>query len=312
MSSLRIYKYSGAGNDFIVLADGIPSTGGTEAAVSGCALPAEAGDYRNTSAVSRICDRNSGFRAADGRIGADGLMILSLPGPASGGGQRPAVDFRMEYFNADGSGGMMCGNGGRCIAAFADFLGIRPQDGRQFVFEAPDGLHTAEILSRDGRRCTVRLKMIDAFGLRRVLGGWFLNTGTRHFVLFTDDADKIDVAGKGAELRWDPEFAPEGANVNFVSRLPDGSLKIRTFEKGVEAETLACGTGITAAAIAAWNEGIPPSERDGEMLRYRLHARTDDLAVDFSPCGEYENQPGQQSGAVATEVYLTGPAERIG
>lgn len=209
----------------------------------------------------------------------------------------------------------MCGNGGRCIVAFADFLGIRPAEGKAFVFEAPDGLHTGEILSRNGSRCIVRLKMIDAFGLKRVLGGRFLNTGTRHFVLFTDDVEAVDVAAKGAELRWNPEFSPEGANVNFVSPLPDGSLKIRTFEKGVEAETLACGTGITAAAIAAWNEGIPPAGQDGDIVRYRLHARTDELSVDFRP-GRPDTEDSRprevpQPGVTASDVYLTGPAERI-
>ena len=241
MSSLQLYKYSGAGNDFIVLADGVPG-GAPGYDASGWSCDASA--YRDAALIGRICDRRGGFRAADGRTGADGLMILTAAEPAR-------ADFRMEYYNSDGSGGMMCGNGGRCIVAFADFLGLKPSDGNSFVFEAPDGLHTGEIISRQNRRCTVRLKMIDAFGLRRVLGGWFLNTGTRHFVLFKEDADKVDVASEGSRLRHDAEFAPEGANVNFVSRMPDGALKIRTFEKGVEAETLACGTGITAAAIAA-------------------------------------------------------------
>ena len=340
MSSVRLFKYSGAGNDFIVLADGFEPVGhdgvlagdfGSEGTVS-AALPEEASGYGAPEVIRRLCDRRTGFKAADGRIGADGLMMLSPSADA---------DFRMEYYNSDGSGGMMCGNGGRCIVAFADFLGIRPAEGKAFVFEAPDGLHTGEILSRNGSRCIVRLKMIDAFGLKRVLGGWFLNTGTRHFVLFTDDVEAVDVAAKGAELRWNPEFSPEGANVNFVSPLPDGSLKIRTFEKGVEAETLACGTGITAAAIAAWNEGIPPAGQDGDIVRYRLHARTDGLSVDFRPAGGFgrtgqnqyapaeeqyvvpadlksdgteDSRPREvpQPGVTASDVYLTGPAERTG
>lgn len=297
MSSVQLYKYSGAGNDFIVLADGFAGqVSGYEAAC----LPSDVSAYRDAELICRLCDRKNGFRAADGRTGADGLMILS-PSADS--------DFRMEYFNSDGSGGMMCGNGGRCVVAFADFLGLRPADGKAFAFEAPDGMHTGEILSRDRGRCIVRLRMIDAFGLYRVLGGWFLNTGTRHFVLFTDDVDTVDVAGRGTELRRAPEFAPEGANVNFVSGLPDGSLKIRTFEKGVEAETLACGTGITAAAIAAWYDGIPPYAGAGGRAEYMLHARTDSLSVDFVPASSPDS--GIPDGAVATEVYLTGPAERI-
>ena len=299
MSSLQLYKYSGAGNDFVVLADGVPGGApGYDASGWSCDVSA----YRDAALIGRICDRRSGFRAADGRTGADGLMILTAAEPAR-------ADFRMEYYNSDGSGGMMCGNGGRCIVAFADFLGLKPSDGNSFVFEAPDGLHTGEIISRQNRRCTVRLKMIDAFGLRRVLGGWFLNTGTRHFVLFKEDADKVDVASEGSRLRHDAEFAPEGANVNFVSRMPDGALKIRTFEKGVEAETLACGTGITAAAIAAWYEGVPPTYNGKTRAEYLLHARTDELSVDFIP--SCRPGVGLPPAAAATEVYLTGPAERI-
>lgn len=350
MSSIHLYKYSGAGNDFIVLADGIcsPDDAGSlnaEDLCTGCqdtgecCLPSDICEYRKPEIISRLCDRKTGIRAADGRIGADGLMILSLPE----GGSR-AADFRMEYYNSDGSGGMMCGNGGRCIVAFADFLGIRPRNGAEYVFEAPDGMHSGEILSKSGNRCTVRLKMIDAFGLRRVLGGWFLNTGTRHFVLFTGDVDAVDVESEGARLRHNPEFAPEGANVNFVSQTDDGSLRIRTFEKGVEAETLACGTGITAAAIAAWYAGISQDEgqdisanasqgtsqgpRNGTHVHYRLHARIDDLSVDFSPVtgGTAPGEDGQRpqgnssagthsqdpEGTIATGVYLTGPAEKIG
>lgn len=350
MSSIHLYKYSGAGNDFIVLADGIcsPDDAGSlnaEDLCTGCqdtgecCLPSDICEYRKPEIISRLCDRKTGIRAADGRTGADGLMILSLPE----GGSR-AADFRMEYYNSDGSGGMMCGNGGRCIVAFADFLGIRPRNGAEYVFEAPDGMHSGEILSKSGNRCTVRLKMIDAFGLRRVLGGWFLNTGTRHFVLFTGDVDAVDVESEGARLRHDQEFAPEGANVNFVSQAGDGSLRIRTFEKGVEAETLACGTGITAAAIAAWYAGISPDEgqdisanasqgtsqgpRNGTHVHYRLHARIDDLSVDFSPVtgGTAPGEDGQRpqgnssvgthsqdpEGTIATGVYLTGPAEKIG
>ena len=307
MSSLQLYKYSGAGNDFIVIADGVPG-GAPGYDASGWSCDASA--YRDAALIGRICDRRGGFRAADGRTGADGLMILSLPEGGDGKARTARLpDFRMEYFNSDGSGGMMCGNGGRCIVAFADFLGLKPSAGNSFVFEAPDGLHSGEIISRQIRRCTVRLKMIDAFGLRRVLGGWFLNTGTRHFVTFVEDVEKVDVEAEGPRLRHAPEFAPEGANVNFVSPAGDGSLKIRTFEKGVEAETLACGTGITAAAIAAWYEGVPPTHNGKTRAEYLLHARTDELSVDFIP--SCRPGVGLPPAAAATEVYLTGPAERI-
>lgn len=276
MLSVKLYKYSGAGNDFVLL-DGRSLDDAT------------LDHYRSAETISSLCDRHNGFLAADGRIGADGLMIL---------GSKEGLDFVMEYYNSDGSGGMMCGNGGRCITAFAHDMGIRPAGGH-YRFEAADGLHSAEILSAEGTRKIVRIGMIDAFGLREVLGGYFLNTGTRHFVLFCPDVETIDIEKQGPAFRWDVEFAPEGANVNFVTAQSDGSLKVRTFEKGVEAETLACGTGLTASAIAAHIAGIPATKTDGRRVYYQLHARQDDLSVDFIP----------ESPAV--EVFLTGPAEQI-
>lgn len=273
---MTLYKYSGAGNDFVVL-DG---------------RGADVSEFRTAERVSALCDRNSGFVAADGRVGADGLMILS---------ESADHDFRMEYFNSDGSSGMMCGNGGRCIVAFADFVGVKPSDGNVFVFEAADGLHTGEIVSRDPARVQVRLKMIDVQEFRPVLGGWFLDTGTRHFVLPVEDVEAVDVETEGRRYRWDPEFAPVGANVNFISFFEEG-LKVRTFEKGVEAETLACGTGITASAICAHLLGRPASHILGSgALSYRVFARRDELSVDFVPCSD-----------TFRDVYLTGPAERIG
>ena len=275
---IKTYKYSGAGNDFIVV-DGRKGV-----------CEEELVPFRSAEGISAMCDRKDGYKAADGRIGADGVMVLT---------DSEAYDFRMEYYNSDGSSGMMCGNGGRCITAFADELGIVPANSGAYVFEAADGLHTGEILGRDGAVKTVRIKMIDAFGMREVLGGRFLNTGTRHFVLIVDDVEKVDVEGQGSRLRHDPEFAPEGANINFISLRENGTLNVRTFEKGVEAETLACGTGITASAIAAWYEGCAPTSKDGAHVSYRLHARRDDLSVDFIPADP------------AREVYLTGPAELI-
>lgn len=276
MSSVKLYKYSGAGNDFILL-DGRK--------LDNSILE----HYRNTDTISSLCDRKSGFVAADSRVGADGLMIL---------GEKDGMDFVMEYYNSDGSGGMMCGNGGRCITAFAYDMGIRPEGG-SYRFEAADGLHSANILSCDGKLKIVRIGMIDAFGLRELLGGYFLNTGTRHFVLFCDDVEAIDIEREGAELRWNEAFAPEGANINFVTAQNDGTLKVRTFEKGVEAETLACGTGLTASAIAARLAGIEATKTDGRRVHYKLHARQDDLSVDFIPASP------------AIEVFLTGPAEEI-
>ena len=275
-----IYHFSGAGNDFVVI-------DGREGDVS---------QYREVPRIEALCKEHK----------TDGLMILvqEMPGQAGHDGRsedvmadpdRPSVDFTMEFFNPDGSGGMMCGNGGRCIVAFADYLGIKPASGDVFLFRAPDGLHTGEILARpeDGL-WTVRIKMIDVQGITPMLGGYFLNTGTRHFVKFVDDVEQVDIDTEGRALRWNEAFAPVGTNVNFVHVAPDG-LHVRTFEKGVEGETLACGTGLTASAIAAYAAGVIP---DADV---RLRARQDWLSVNFTPGADEK----------FTDVYLTGPARLV-
>lgn len=276
-SETVLYKYSGAGNDFIVI-DGRGI------------LPQE---RPAAEEIRSLCDRKTGFKAADGRIGADGFMVLD---------SSAQYDFRMEFYNPDGSSGMMCGNGGRCIVAFADFLGLEPAEGRTgYVFEAADGLHSGEILARDASVLSVRIGMIDAHGMRELPEGIFLETGTRHLVCFVDDVERVDVATEGARLRWDEVFAPIGTNVNFVEVCGDGSLRIRTFEKGVEAETLACGTGITAAAIAYHYKYS--REEASQRISVLVHARIADLTVSFVPVRDGET--------VAKEVFLTGPAEQI-
>ena len=195
---MEIYHFSGAGNDFVVI-------DGREGDVSA---------FREVPRIEALCKQYK----------TDGLMILGMPGQAGhdektqaghegkakagsdvmADSDRPSVDFTMEFYNPDGSGGMMCGNGGRCIVAFADYLGIRPSSGGVFLFMAPDGLHTGEILERlDGStgsptdRWIVRIKMIDVQGITPMLGGYFLNTGTRHFVKFVDDVEQVDVDAEG-------------------------------------------------------------------------------------------------------------------
>ena len=270
-----IYHFSGAGNDFVVI-------DGREGDVSA---------FREVPRIEALCKEYK----------TDGLMILGMPDQVGhdvmAGPDRPSVDFTMEFYNPDGSGGMMCGNGGRCIVAFADYLGIKPASGSVFLFMAPDGLHTGEILERpeDGL-WTVRIKMIDVQGITPMLGGYFLNTGTRHFVKFVDDVKRVDVDAEGKALRWDPAFAPIGTNVNFVHVAPDG-LHVRTFEKGVEGETLACGTGLTACALVAHHAGVPTATPGA----YRLRARQDWLSVNFTPGADEK----------FTDVYLTGPARLV-
>ena len=239
---------------------------------------------RETAEIRRWCAR---YRT-------DGLMILEL---------KEGFDFSMDFFNPDGTGGMMCGNGGRCITAFAAYLGIRPADGKRYHFLAPDGVHYSELLespAADGPLCwQVRLKMIDVQAIRPSKDGWFLNTGTRHLVRFVDRVAERDMEAEAKPLRWDAEYRPEGTNVNLVEVLPDG-LHVRTYEKGVEGETLACGTGITASALAAWHAGLAPYSQAEGRVKYRLQCRRGDwLAVDFLPVGTQAFR----------DVYLTGPAE---
>ena len=309
----KIYKFSGAGNDFVVI-------DGREGDVSA---------FRAVPRIEALCKQ---FKT-------DGLMIL---GPALRQAQGPdgelvepqgpAVDFTMEFYNPDGSGGMMCGNGGRCIVAFADYLGILPayrpalrqaqgpgtgqvpelvEGPAEYLFMAPYGLHTGEILERPGGstgsptdRWIVRIKMIDVQGITPMLGGYFLNTGTRHFVKFVEDVEQDDVDAEGKALRWNEAFAPIGTNVNFVHVAPDG-LHVRTFEKGVEGETLACGTGLTASAIAAYGASVIPSDPSvipsEAKESVRLRARQDWLSVNFPPGADEK----------FTDVYLTGPARLV-
>lgn len=274
----ELYKYQGAGNDFI-LVDGRRS--------AGCDASFVTEDF-----IRSICDRRYG-------IGADGLMILE---------DSDEFSFKMVYFNSDGSGGMMCGNGGRCIVAFARDLGIDRYD-----FEAADGPHDAQLLPSGD----IRLKMKDAGGIELYDDASYrIDTGTRHFVRFVESVDDVEVVPCGREIRYREEFAPVGTNVNFVEPC-DGRLLVRTYEKGVEDETYACGTGIVASAISAYVRGIVPSEivlaEEGgceapERVRYDVSALHDDLAVDFVPCfGQGDSLPE----VLAQDVWLTGPAKMI-
>lgn len=278
---MTFYKYHGAGNDFLV-ADGRSSR-----------------IDLSSDGIAALCDRHTGF-------GADGVMILS---------ESEGHDFRMDYYNSDGSGGMMCGNGGRCIVAFAADLGFR-----SFDFEAPDGPHSAELLSGEARPFSheariVRLKMKDvssAAAYENRPGGepdLFLDTGTRHVVRFVDKVNDIDVVGEGRVLRYSPDFAPVGANVNFVQVNADGSITVRTYEKGVEDETLACGTGIVASAMATWF--AHKRHEQGKIVSIPVHARISDLSVSFRP-SDVACESSAPASFSASAVYLTGPAVFVG
>ena len=294
----RFSKYHGAGNDFLIAdnRDGHLSL--------------------SEEVIRHLCDRHTGF-------GADGVMLLE-----SGSGK----DFNMVYFNPDGSGGMMCGNGGRCIVAFAADCGAVSPDST-IVFDAADGEHIASIPENGMKgEKTVRLKMKDVSGITAYPeeDGFFLDTGTRHYVKFVSGLADYPVLSEGPVLRHDSRFAPVGTNVNFVevaggpapkvrticTAKGDSStleaegqastvLAIRTFEKGVEYETLACGTGIVASAMASFVRGVPPSRTAGETVAYSVRAAIADLSVEFVP---HRNDDL----FCASDVYLTGPACFVG
>lgn len=278
MMKIRFYKYQGAGNDFLI-ADNRDGS-----------ISLTAGQ------ISALCDRRYG-------VGADGLMLLQGP-EDSGYAGSDMPDFCMTYYNSDGSGGMMCGNGGRCIVAFAADMGIA-----DFRFLAADGFHDAQILSSEGNVKIISLQMKDVrsyeyheslSGVEVPSDGYFLDTGTRHFVRIVGNLEDYDVVSEGRDIRYNAsELQPVGVNVNFIEP-SDGILKVRTYEKGVEDETFACGTGIVASCIAAYQAGILPSESSERGVKYDVMARRDRLSVSF--------RPSELSAGVAEDVFLTGPA----
>ena len=278
------YKYQGAGNDFLI-AD---NRDGHLKEIDGVLY-----GENWSKPIAEICDRRYG-------VGADGVMLLE---------NSDKYDFRMAYYNSDGSGGMMCGNGGRCIVAFAADRGIG-----HFDFEAADGFHKANIIKDDHGVKTVQLKMKDVMGMTRyekLLGvnvpssGYFLDTGTRHYVRFVEGLDSYDIVSEGRTIRFKGhELEPLGANVNFVEPAEEGAIRVRTYEKGVEDETFACGTGIVASAMASYAHGVRPriGESDSGHINalYTVYAKRDILAVSFDVV------PGE--GWSAENVWLTGPA----
>lgn len=190
----------------------------------------------NTKLIAQMCDRRFG-------IGADGLILLEA---------HTELDFNMVYFNADGQQSSMCGNGGRCMVHFAKSLGII-QDTTSFW--AIDGLHHASISGNQ-----VALQMQDVIGVEEHSDYCFLNTGSPHHVVIVDNVDNVDVAKEGVHLRY-TLYGEAGANINFVSPAGKNTFKVRTYERGVEAETLSCGTGVTAVALAMHKLGKSTAEK---------------------------------------------------
>ena len=242
-------KYQGAGNDFIIIDNrkGLFS-------------------IDNHTLINKLCDRRFG-------IGADGLILIC---------NDHEFDFEMKYYNSDGYEGSMCGNGGRCSAAFALKEGIADKN---MTFRAIDGIHNAFLNDK-----LISLSMNDVEKSEIINDNFFLNTGSPHYIIFSENIDNIDVNSLGKEIRMSPDFAPGGTNVNFVQK-SGNQIFVRTFERGVESETLSCGTGVTASAIAAVLSGHYDSNN------VSVRTKGGELSVSFNIAGER-----------ITDIWLTGPA----
>ena len=250
---IHFYKYQGTGNDFIMIDN-----------------RDKVFDRTDQKDIALLCDRRFG-------IGADGLILLE---------SHPTCDFKMVYYNSDGNESSMCGNGGRCITAFAHFLNIIDD---KAVFEAIDGIHKAEIKGDE-----VSLQMGDVLKVYNEESHVFLDTGSPHHVQIADNVSELDVKTIGSAIRYSDSYKSEGTNVNFVEPINANSFKVRTYERGVEDETLSCGTGVTAVAIAMHFVG----ETDNNTIT--LHTPGGELKVSF-----------ERFANVYKNIWLIGPAKQV-
>lgn len=251
---LEFYKYQGAGNDFVM----IDNRSGF--------FPKE-----NTQLIAHLCDRRFG-------IGGDGLILLE---------NDSETDFKMVYYNSDGNQSSMCGNGGRCLVAFAKDLSVI-NDNTTFI--ATDGLHHASFEDNG----LVSLQMIDVPTITIKNDHSFLNTGSPHHVQMVEDLEHYNIKEEGAAIRYGELYGAAGSNINFVKKIDDTTFRLRTYERGVEDETLACGTGATAVAIAMNATG------QTEATSINVNVEGGKLVVSFD-----KNENG------FTNVFLKGPAEFV-
>lgn len=248
---IHFHKYQGTGNDFILLDNREQSF-----------------NKLSDKQVAFLCHRRVG-------IGADGLMLLN---------NKEGFDFEMKYYNADGKVASMCGNGGRCIVKFAETMGIHKNS---YHFLAADGEHIAEI-DLNG---FVRLKMTDVHEVETHSNHFILDTGSPHYVKYITDVMKADVKGLGKEIRYSSKYAEKGINVNFVECLDEDLIYVRTYERGVEDETMSCGTGVTASALIS-------AHNDNGFNRVEVRTPGGQASVEFDKIDDnhFEN------------IWLTGPA----
>jgi diaminopimelate epimerase len=253
---IAFYKFHGTGNDFILVDD------------RKLQFPV------NKVIIHRLCDRHFG-------IGADGLILLR---------NKQGYDFEMIYFNSDGNESTMCGNGGRCIIAFADFLSLIGSHAR---FLAVDGTHEGDIKEKKGNTWQVGLKMSDVLNYERIGEDFRMDTGSPHLVCFSQGIDQTDIAEAGRAIRYSEKFREEGINVDFVEAFQD-ELYVRTYERGVEDETLSCGTGVTASALAY---ALKSGKCSGSAT---IRTKGGQLEVSFS-----------REGDVFSNIWLSGPAKLV-
>lgn len=246
-------KYQGTGNDFVIIDNRL------------LFFPKD-----DTKLISTLCDRKFG-------IGADGLILLE---------NHESLDFGMVYYNADGNESSMCGNGGRCIVAFAKALHIIQST---TTFMAIDGLHEATIANE-----VVHLKMQDVSTIHISATYSFLNTGSPHHVEISENLSALDVKKEGARIRYSDLYGSAGSNINFVSQKEENVFTVRTYERGVEDETLSCGTGVTAVALAMHKQGKTTANR------VRLRVEGGELEVSFE-----KDDKGYHS------IFLIGPATYV-
>jgi diaminopimelate epimerase len=252
--TVKFQKYQGTGNDFIMIDNRAYGLSKTQ-----------------TKAVKSLCNRKFG-------IGADGLILLN---------EKIAYNFEMVYFNSDGNESSMCGNGGRCLVKFAHYLGLIDSDCR---FWAIDGEHKAHIL-KDGR---VSLKMKDVNTVEDLNGDLILNTGSPHYIIFVKSVKDADILKDAKKIRYSDRFAKEGINVNFVEKKETAEIAVRTYERGVEDETLSCGTGVVASSLAL------ASLNGSKLHAVKVQTPGGDLEVKFE-----RTEQGFQ------DIYLIGSAEKV-
>ncbi|WP_031429058.1 diaminopimelate epimerase [Flavimarina sp. Hel_I_48] len=248
---LPFYKYQGTGNDFIMIDNRMESF-----------------SKNDTKLVQKLCDRKFG-------IGADGLILLE---------NHEELDFTMVYYNADGTSSM-CGNGGRCVVAFAHQLGIIEKKAH---FEAIDGPHEAFI--KEGQ---VHLKMNDVNQIVERDNYIFINTGSPHHIEFRENLSALDVKKEGSEIRYSSLYGQAGSNINFVAQ-QGSEFNVRTYERGVEDETLSCGTGVTAVALAMHHLGKT------DKNEVKINAEGGKLTISF-----HKSTTGYDS------IYLIGAANFV-